>query len=61
MDPLFVGLIFSVYHSDSGSKTNQIQLICFQSGKNLKQELEHKEIELVINKAPLHDYNMAGT
>ncbi|XP_050304752.1 lys-63-specific deubiquitinase BRCC36-like [Anthonomus grandis grandis] len=57
MDPLFVGLIFSVYNSDPQTKSNQVQLTCFQAKVNGDQ-LERREVPLFIQNAPLAPYNL---
>lgn len=59
MDPLFVGLIFSVFQGDPHSHCNQIQLTCFQAMQGLCG-LERREVELVIKKTPLHYHNLEG-
>lgn len=59
MDPLFVGLIFSVYANDSNSAANTIQLTCFQAAVN-RDKAESREVELVIVDSPLQDYNLEG-
>lgn len=59
MDPLFVGLIFSVYQSDPRMRNNQVQLTCFQSCQGLS-ELERREVPLIIERTPLEHYNLEG-
>ncbi|CAH1154097.1 unnamed protein product [Phaedon cochleariae] len=59
MEPLFVGLIFSVFQNDSRLRTNQIQVTCFQASRGVSQ-LERREVELVIQSSPLQNYNLEG-
>ncbi|XP_028142546.1 lys-63-specific deubiquitinase BRCC36 [Diabrotica virgifera virgifera] len=59
MDPLFVGLIFSVFQNDTRSRRNQIQVTCFQA-HNSTSELERREVELVIKPSPFENYNLEG-
>nr|CAI5833931.1 unnamed protein product [Callosobruchus analis] len=59
MDPLFVGLIFSVFQNDSQNKSNHLQVTCFQASQG-KSELERREVELVIKPSPLQKYNLEG-
>ncbi|XP_060527524.1 lys-63-specific deubiquitinase BRCC36-like [Cylas formicarius] len=59
MDPLFVGLIFSVYHTDQRIRSNQIQLTCFQAHQR-NSELERREVQLIIENSPLQGYNLEG-
>ncbi|XP_064211341.1 lys-63-specific deubiquitinase BRCC36 [Tribolium castaneum] len=49
MDPLFVGLIFSVYQNESGAGAtdNHVQLTCFQACKR-GAECQRREVELEI-------------
>ncbi|XP_022918442.1 lys-63-specific deubiquitinase BRCC36-like [Onthophagus taurus] len=53
MDPLFVGLIFSVFLSEN-NVGNQVQLTCFQATDNY----ERRDVNIVIEKVPLRDYNL---
>lgn len=57
MDPLFVGLIFSVYQSDKGSVGNQFQLTCFQAAS----ASERRDVQIIIKNSPLEDHNLQGT
>ncbi|KAK5645013.1 hypothetical protein RI129_006313 [Pyrocoelia pectoralis] len=57
LDPLFVGLIFSVYASDSGSANNKVDLICFQARAN-DDNLHRREVPLTIKPSPLNNYNL---
>ncbi|KAL3268139.1 hypothetical protein HHI36_007266 [Cryptolaemus montrouzieri] len=57
MDPLFIGLIFSVYHNDSGSTANHVQVTCFQAIRS-GSEYSRREIELIISPSPLKLYNL---
>lgn len=59
MDPLFVGLIFSVFQGDPYEQCNQIQLTCFQATQG-PGGLERREIELVIKNMPMQYYNLEG-
>ncbi|KAJ8985019.1 hypothetical protein NQ317_016930 [Molorchus minor] len=59
MDPLFVGLIFSVFQSDPRLRSNQVQITCFQAFQGTS-ELERREVELVIKSSPLQIYNLEG-
>lgn len=59
MDPLFVGLIFSVYQSDPRVRSNQVQLTCFQACQGAS-ELERREVPLAIERTPLEHYNLEG-
>lgn len=59
MDPLFVGLIFSVFQSDPRLRSNQVQLTCFQAYQGTS-ELERREVELVIKSSPMQNYNLEG-
>lgn len=61
MDPFFVGLIFSVFQSDSRLNTNQLQVTCFQcqSYEGISGP-ERREVELVIKSSPMQDYNLEG-
>lgn len=59
MDPLFVGLIFSVFQSDPRLRSNQVQLTCFQAFQGLS-ELERREVELLIKGSPMQNYNLEG-
>lgn len=59
MDPLFIGVIFSVYPSDSGAVENQVQVTCFQT-EHVNQEMRRREIELVIKSSPMAEYNLEG-
>ncbi|XP_018578530.1 lys-63-specific deubiquitinase BRCC36 [Anoplophora glabripennis] len=59
MDPLFVGMIFSVFQSDPRLRSNQVQLTCFQAYQGTS-ELERREIEFVIKSSPLQNYNLEG-
>ncbi|XP_018318403.1 lys-63-specific deubiquitinase BRCC36 [Agrilus planipennis] len=59
MDPLFVGLIFSVYSREMGSHTNHVTLICFQSQETYSN-LQSREIEVVIKASPFEAYNLKG-
>ncbi|KRT79452.1 hypothetical protein AMK59_8513, partial [Oryctes borbonicus] len=54
MDPLFVGLIFSVFQSDKGSVGNQFQLTCFQANSSS----ERRDVEIIIKNSPLEQYNV---
>lgn len=56
MDPLFVGLIFSVYQSDKGSVGNQFQLTCFQADSSL----ERRDVQVIVKNSPLEHYNLQG-
>ncbi|CAH0555737.1 unnamed protein product [Brassicogethes aeneus] len=60
MDPLFVGLIFSVYQNDTNAKTNKVQLTCFQASKSHSNDLERRNVELIINNTKFNNYNMKG-
>lgn len=60
MDPLFVGLIFSVYQTDPRVRSNQVQLTCFQAQSQGGTELERREVPLFIENSPLHHYNLEG-
>lgn len=58
MDKFFVGLIFSIYQSDSiGARSSQVQLTCFQAYQGIHQ-LERRDIQLDVVNSPLHDYNL---
>lgn len=57
MDPLFVGIIFSVYQSDTGSTGNHVQVTCFQAYK-AGSEYQRREIELVIENISIQRYNL---
>lgn len=58
MDKLFVGLIFSVYQSDSiGARSSQVQVTCFQAYQGLHQ-LERRDVPLEIVHSPLQVYNL---
>lgn len=59
MDPLFVGLIFSVYQSDPRVRSNLVQLTCFQACQGVS-ELERREVPLIIERTPLEHYNLEG-
>lgn len=59
MDPLFVGLIFSVYQSDSRLKNNQIQMTGFQSMTG-GSKMERREVPVFIEKSPYHLHNLKG-
>lgn len=59
MDPLFVGLIFSVFQGDPHVQCNQIQLTCFQAMQG-STGLERREVEIVIKKMPLQYHNLEG-
>lgn len=59
MDPLFVGLIFSVYQSEGNCTENEVQLTCFQtmgSGANAKR----RDIELIIKNSLVARHNLEG-
>lgn len=59
MDPLFVGLIFSVYQSEKNSTENEVQLTCFQSmGSDSK--MKRREIEVVIRNSNIAPHNLEG-
>ncbi|XP_066258221.1 lys-63-specific deubiquitinase BRCC36-like isoform X1 [Euwallacea similis] len=60
LDPLFVGLIFSVYQSDPRLKNNQVQLTCFQSLTQGGSKLERREVPLFIEKSPFQLHNLEG-
>ncbi|KAL1490676.1 hypothetical protein ABEB36_013332 [Hypothenemus hampei] len=60
MDPLFVGLIFSVYQSDSRARSNQVQLTCFQASTHEGSKLERREVPLFIETSPFQSYNLDG-
>lgn len=60
MDPLFIGLIFSVFQGEPHTHCNQIQLTCFQAKQGLSG-LERREVELFIKKKALQYYNLEGT
>lgn len=57
MDPLFVGLIFSVYPSDAGAVGNQVQVTCFQA-EGTGPDLRRREVELVIKSSALEQHNL---
>ncbi|XP_023024363.1 lys-63-specific deubiquitinase BRCC36 [Leptinotarsa decemlineata] len=59
MDPLFVGLIFSVFQNDSRSLNNLIQVTCFQAHQGAS-DLERTEVELVIQNSPFENYDLKG-
>lgn len=59
MDKWFVGLIFSVYPSDTGSVGNQVQVTCFQA-QGHDSNLKRREVELVIRSSPLAQHNLEG-
>lgn len=59
MDPLFVGLIFSVYQGDPLTHCNQIQVTCFQA-KQGPSGLERREVEFNIKKMPFQYHNLEG-
>lgn len=59
MDPMFVGLIFSVYTSDTGSVGNQVQVTCFQA-QGSEPNLKRREVELIIRRSPLAEHNLEG-
>ncbi|CAH1976041.1 unnamed protein product [Acanthoscelides obtectus] len=59
MDPLFVGLIFSVFQNDTQNRSNQLQITCFQASERIS-EPERREVELVIKPLPFHKYNLEG-
>ncbi|KAG5867766.1 hypothetical protein JTB14_012383 [Gonioctena quinquepunctata] len=59
MDPLFVGLIFSVFQNDARSRNNLIQFTCFQAYRE-NLELERREVELVIKSSPIHNFDLEG-
>lgn len=59
MDPLFVGLIFSVYPSDPGATENRVELTCFQA-EGTNPDLNRREIELEIKSSPIAEHNMEG-
>lgn len=57
MDPLFVGLIFSLFQNDAGSVGNHVQLTCFQAVFSAS-EFQRREIEIVIENTGLRLYNL---
>ncbi|CAG9860829.1 unnamed protein product [Phyllotreta striolata] len=57
MDPMFVGLIFSVFQSDTNNSKNQIQVTCFQA-HDKGSDFERKEIDLSIIPSPFQKYNL---
>lgn len=59
MDPLFIGLIFSVYPSDTKAVQNEVQVTCFQA-EGVGPDLKRREVELVIKKSPLEEHNLEG-
>ncbi|XP_056638641.1 lys-63-specific deubiquitinase BRCC36-like [Diorhabda carinulata] len=59
MDPLFVGLVFSVFQNNARSRENQIQVTCFQAVQE-HSEVERREIELVIQPSSFENYNLEG-
>lgn len=59
MDPLFIGLIFSVYPGDAKAIGNQVQMICFQA-EGVGPDLTRREVELVIKGSPLEQHNLEG-
>ncbi|CAH1104278.1 unnamed protein product [Psylliodes chrysocephalus] len=59
MDPLFVGLIFSVFQYDTRNHKNQIQVTCFQAYQN-GSELERREIALTVKASSFQNYNLEG-
>lgn len=59
MDPMFVGLIFSVYTSDTGSVGNQVQVTCFQA-QGTEPNLRRREVELIIRSSSLAYHNLEG-
>lgn len=54
-----MGLIFSVYTSDTGSVGNQVQVTCFQA-QGFEPNLKRREVELVIKSSPLANHNLEG-
>lgn len=63
MDSLFVGLIFSVFQTDTAYDTkytkNNFILTCFQAHQGIN-EIERREVELVLRDCPLQEPNMKG-
>lgn len=59
MDPLFIGLIFSVFQGDPHTHCNQIQLTCFQAMQGTSG-LERREVQLDIKKIALQSHNLEG-
>lgn len=61
MDPLFVGLIFSVFASDSGgSVVNKVEVTCFQALIVKGNPLLRHEVPLTIKPSALEPYNLEG-
>lgn len=59
MDPLFVGLIFSVYQTETKPTENEVQLTCFQS-KGIGPKAKSQEIDLIIKKSNISPHNLEG-
>ncbi|KAF5292615.1 hypothetical protein FQA39_LY13948 [Lamprigera yunnana] len=57
LDQLFVGLIFSVYASDSRTNNSKVELTCFQAS-GTANDLHRKEIALTIKPSPLQSHNL---
>jgi len=57
LDPLFVGIIFSVFASDTGSVTNKIEITCFQA-LGPQSNLQRREIPLTIKPTALERHNL---
>lgn len=59
MDPMFAGLIFSVYTSDTGSVGNQVQVTCFQA-QGSENNLSRREVKVIIKNSSLVCHNLEG-
>lgn len=57
MDPLFVGVIFSVFQNDTRSNGNHVQLTCFQTLKR-GSEYQRREIDVEITEIDIQKYNL---
>jgi len=57
LDPLFVGIIFSVFASDTGSVTNKVEITCFQAC-GPQSNLQRREIPLTIKSTALERHNL---
>ncbi|KAF5278789.1 hypothetical protein FQR65_LT15517 [Abscondita terminalis] len=56
LDPLFVGLIFSVYGTESRCISSKVEVTCFQARRNAN-DLHRREIALTIKPSSIESYN----
>ncbi|KAK4876390.1 hypothetical protein RN001_012812 [Aquatica leii] len=57
LDPLFVGLIFSVYGTESRTISSKVEVTCFQA-RGTANDLHRREIQLTIKPSQIQSHNL---